>query len=253
MTEPVDWAIVYSEFYPKIYKYISRRATDYALVEDLTSEVFVRAIEADKQGKGPQKHLSGWLYRIAHNVIIDLYRANTCRPETIKLDAPADWDSRDPRTNGDILLDKGPMPHELAEQTILCEAVRICVASLNIKQRTVIDAVMQGFEYKEIAAMTNHSMSATKALWVRGLQQMRSMIDREGDPQEHSFILFAEDILRNLLEQHGSLSASDLAKYTNIPYCTVYTTLYRGKVFCQMDYQNNKRMWGLADLQKEAA
>src|SRR5437870_5432603 len=57
-----------------IYRYIYFRISDEVEAEDLTEEVFIRAWEALPSYKPGEFPFTSWLYRIAHNLIIDYHR-----------------------------------------------------------------------------------------------------------------------------------------------------------------------------------
>jgi RNA polymerase sigma-70 factor, ECF subfamily len=65
---------MWTEYQPKLEQDIWRKTSDSELTEDLAAQVFVKAIEAIAQGKGPHSNESGWIYRIAHNQVVDHYR-----------------------------------------------------------------------------------------------------------------------------------------------------------------------------------
>ena len=65
---------VYDRYEAKIYSYIYRRTGDQSLAEDLTAQVFLKMLESIRNRKAWHSSFSGWLYRIAHNLVIDHYR-----------------------------------------------------------------------------------------------------------------------------------------------------------------------------------
>lgn len=72
--DPGALAELYDQFAPALYTYIYRRVGEQRLAEDLTSEVFVKALSALRKGQFASQSLPGWLYRLAHNQVIDHYR-----------------------------------------------------------------------------------------------------------------------------------------------------------------------------------
>ena len=77
--EPAALAEIYDLFSGKIYSYIYHRTGDSAASEDLTGEVFVRMLEAIRQDRTWTATLQGWLYRIAHNLVVDHFRRQSER------------------------------------------------------------------------------------------------------------------------------------------------------------------------------
>ena len=72
--DPEALAELYDQFAPALYAYIYRRVGEQRLAEDLTSEVFVKALSALRKGQFANQSLQAWLYRMAHNQVIDHYR-----------------------------------------------------------------------------------------------------------------------------------------------------------------------------------
>jgi len=68
-------AEIYDRYAQRLYQYIYHRVGERELAEDLTGEVFVRMLEAIGRGSFARVSLRAWLYRIAHNLVIDHYRA----------------------------------------------------------------------------------------------------------------------------------------------------------------------------------
>lgn len=62
----------------RLRQFIRRRVPDPADAEDLVQEVFYELVEANRRLM-PIEHLTGWLFRVARNRIIDLFRKR--RPE----------------------------------------------------------------------------------------------------------------------------------------------------------------------------
>lgn len=54
--------------------FLRKQVSDPMVAEDLLHEVFLKALAAGKKGAVP-KNLTGWLYTIARNAVIDFYRA----------------------------------------------------------------------------------------------------------------------------------------------------------------------------------
>lgn len=69
------FALLYERYVDQIYRYIYFRV-DAADAEDLTETVFVKAWEKMQSYKNNGNTFSSWLFRIAHNLVIDHYRLN---------------------------------------------------------------------------------------------------------------------------------------------------------------------------------
>jgi len=70
-----NFAYLYDLYSDKIYNYIYSKTFDREMAEDLTSETFFKALDKIKNFKMWEKaSFQAWLYRIAHNKVIDFYR-----------------------------------------------------------------------------------------------------------------------------------------------------------------------------------
>ena len=74
---------------PRLRNFIRRRVPDPRDVEDILQDVFCELVEANRLLM-PIEHVTGWLFRVARNRIIDLFRKK--KPETFSDAAVADED-----------------------------------------------------------------------------------------------------------------------------------------------------------------
>jgi RNA polymerase sigma factor (sigma-70 family) len=65
-------AIVYDTLQPPLYRYALRLLGRSEVAEDLVGETFHRLLQALATGQGPRRHIQAWLYRVLHNLILDL-------------------------------------------------------------------------------------------------------------------------------------------------------------------------------------
>lgn len=68
------FTLLYKEYVTPIYRYIYLRVGRSDQTEDLTQEVFLRVIKHIGSYRYKGKSFKTWLFRIAHNVVIDHYR-----------------------------------------------------------------------------------------------------------------------------------------------------------------------------------
>ena len=68
-------AEVHNRYYDSIYRYIAFRVNDAPTAEDLTSEVFLRLLNALRDKSAPQNTLRGWLFGVASRVLKEHYRS----------------------------------------------------------------------------------------------------------------------------------------------------------------------------------
>jgi RNA polymerase sigma-70 factor (ECF subfamily) len=65
---------LYDRNFDKIYRYVYVRVRNQAEAEDLTQDVFIKALEAIGSYKWRELPFAAWLFRIAHNRVIDHLR-----------------------------------------------------------------------------------------------------------------------------------------------------------------------------------
>ena len=106
-------------YYEKIYNYIGYRVQDFSAAEDLTQDVFVK-LTRHIHSYVPTASFSAFLYRIAHNTVVDYYRT-TKHTETIPETLQAD----DPLPAAEALSPKSSLFHPNGSQYIvphLCQS-----------------------------------------------------------------------------------------------------------------------------------
>ena len=73
-TDPGPFERVYDAHAVGIYRFIYARVGNHPDAEDLTAQVFVRAVEQLDTEREPGQ-VAAWLYRVAHNATADYWRA----------------------------------------------------------------------------------------------------------------------------------------------------------------------------------
>ena len=68
------FAEIYEGYFDKIYRYIIVRIGNKAEAEDLTQQVFINSLRAISSFKWKGTPFSAWLFRIAHNLVVDHIR-----------------------------------------------------------------------------------------------------------------------------------------------------------------------------------
>ena len=72
--DPGALAEIYERYFEGIYRYLYTRLGHQADAEDLTEQVFLKMVDAIPGYKLKGVPFSSWLYRIAHNLLVDRYR-----------------------------------------------------------------------------------------------------------------------------------------------------------------------------------
>jgi RNA polymerase sigma-70 factor (ECF subfamily) len=164
--------IIFDTYYRPLYRYLYHHIGHKTTAEDLAAEVFTRLLEQIRVGRGPERYLKAWLYRVAHNLAVDELRKRAYR----------DHDVLD-----ETVAASGQSVSELAHLAAQSQQARMALAHLAPRQRTVVILkFLEGLENDEIAQIMNLSVSAVKALQHRGLAALRRHLSRLGVEIEES-------------------------------------------------------------------
>jgi RNA polymerase sigma-70 factor (ECF subfamily) len=159
-------AALYEHFFDQVFRYVSFKTQSPLEAEDITGEVFVRMIEAIGSFRWQGYPFSSWLFRIAHNLVIDHFRRKG-KGKTLSLEA-AELDFGAPSPDLDGHLDR-----ERAMQE-----VRQAIGELTDLQREVISLRFAGgLSLSETAKAIGRNENAVKALQHAALKKLRAMLN----------------------------------------------------------------------------
>ena len=154
---------LYTNHVTKIYRYVYYNVHDKEHAEDITQEVFLKAWKAIGSCRGKEKTFSSWLYRIAHNLIIDKLRKSQKQPSR---EAELPEDIRDTSDRMEISL----------EQKDLLKVIDV----LSPNQRQVIVMkFIEEMDNREIAETMGKSTGAIRILQMRALETLRKTLGKE--------------------------------------------------------------------------
>lgn len=158
---------IYDQYFSEVYRYVLYRIGDQTLAEDIASDVFVRLLEAVKDGRSPQTNLKGWLIGTASHVVADHMRKRYRRPEEEVTDS---------------LPDLKPGPAFEVDQREQNRAVQGAYSQLTPEQQNVLALRFgQGYSLEETAVHMNKNVNAVKALQFRALAALQREIGEVDD------------------------------------------------------------------------
>ena len=147
-----------------IYRYIFFRVGDADIAEDLTEQVFLNAWEALPSYRQRGSQFASWLYRIAHNVVVDQHRR---RKPVISIS----------------LLERGVGESEqftALDQVIKAEeaaALASAIAQLPEEQQQVIVLrFIEGLRHAEVARIMDKSEGACRVIQHRALTALNRLL-----------------------------------------------------------------------------
>jgi RNA polymerase sigma-70 factor (ECF subfamily) len=151
---------LYTIYLDRIYRYALYQVKDKMTAEDITEEVFLKAWKAINTCKGKGKTFSSWIYRIAHNHIINS-RRNFNKLSSIEVEKIHSMN------NADLAVEMDSDQQELMES----------IAELPPNQAQVITLkFIEGFDNREIGKILGKSEGAVRITQLRALTALRKKI-----------------------------------------------------------------------------
>jgi len=158
---------LYEENFDKIYRYIVIKIGDRTEAEDMTQQVFLNALQSISSYKFKGMPFSSWLYRIAHNQVVDHIRKRS-KQATVPLDESLPI----PAADGD--------PKYEVEMKFEIEQVAVAAQKLTPAQREVISLRFASeLSIAEVAGVMGKSEGAIKALQHSAIAALRKILSPE--------------------------------------------------------------------------
>ena len=155
---------LYDRFQPEILRYLVHRVGDPDAAEDLAQQVFLKAWQAIPRYEARGVPFKAWLYRMAHNQMVDHFR--TRRPTT-------DLEGVDP-----------PQEAEAEGLVIAAEttgALTLAMSQLSDDHRQVLTLrFLMEKSAREIGEIMGRKEVTIRGLQMRALQALRREIERTG-------------------------------------------------------------------------
>ncbi|MEI6243881.1 MAG: sigma-70 family RNA polymerase sigma factor [Acidobacteriota bacterium] len=134
----------------RLLNFIRRRVADPQDAEDILQDVFYELVEANRLLM-PIDHVTGWLFRVARNRIIDLFRKK--KPDSLN-DLIVNDDDESLRLE-ELLPSPDDGPDAVYARNALMAALEVAVDELPAEQREVFIAhELEGRSFKEMSAAT---------------------------------------------------------------------------------------------------
>jgi RNA polymerase sigma-70 factor (ECF subfamily) len=162
--DPQAISAVYDCYFSDVYRYVRYRLGDEQAAEDISSDVFVRLLEASQKGRGPQTNLKAWLLGTASHIVTDHHRRSYRRPT-------------DSLT--DNMLDPLALPVDEFDHREQTRLVRSKLKDLTPEQQHVLALRFgEGYSIEETAAVMQKNVNAVKALQFRALASLQHGIGK---------------------------------------------------------------------------
>lgn len=155
-------ASLYEEYYDKIARYVYVHIGNRSEAEDIAGEVFLKALESLKSYKERGIPMQAWLFRIAHNLVVDHLR----KKGKLKL-VPLDT----------VQVEADVDPMAIAEKNIEMERVTRAMEKLTQEQREVLRLrFFGGLTSKEAGSVLNKSDGAVREMQRAAIENLRKLL-----------------------------------------------------------------------------
>jgi RNA polymerase sigma-70 factor, ECF subfamily len=172
--DPGALAELYDRHFDGIYRYLYTRVRHQADAEDLTEHVFLKMVDSIQRYKPRGVAFSSWLYRIAHNLLVDRYRRAGREP--VELSAHL----HDNRPHAD--------PAAMAQHSEERHRLMQAIERLTPEQQQIITLrFIDGLEVEEIARLTHRRPGAIHSMQHRALASLyRFLLEQEEVEASHA-------------------------------------------------------------------
>jgi RNA polymerase sigma-70 factor, ECF subfamily len=158
-----EFGPLYLRYRDRVLRYCLYRLGDLAEAEDATSTVFVNALRGITSVHDDDASFRPWLFRIAHNEVVDRYKRRALRPETALAAAAS-------------LVDPAPSPEEAAMMIETLGRLRTLLGELPPRERAVLELRLADLTTAEIAAVLGMTEGSVWTAQSRGLAKVRDAI-----------------------------------------------------------------------------
>lgn len=163
--EAEAFGVLYDRYVDAVYRYVFYRVRNEAEAEDVTSDVFMRALRAIPKYE-PRQAFLAWLYRIARNAVIDRSRRQASRQQVSFEDALAH-----PNADQVVNPDAGLLAGSDAS------VVRVAMQQLTpLQQEILVLRYVEGYDTKTISKLVGKRDGTIRGIEFRALSALRALI-----------------------------------------------------------------------------
>lgn len=158
---------LFDRYQPRIYKYVRMRVYDHHKAQDLTGEIFLLMIKNLPGYRDIGIPFSAWLYRIAHNLVINHYQKEQVTRQVSLVHA----ENSHPHTATLAVM---------VEQQLEIEGLLQALEKLeDIQREVIILRFLADLSLKEVAQTLDKTVATIKAIQHRGLLALKMAFEYE--------------------------------------------------------------------------
>jgi len=163
-SDPAKFEALYEKHFERVYAFVARRMRNRAIAEDLTSEVFHKALANLPRYEWRGVPFLAWLLRIAMNAFFD-HSKRSAR------EFPAPDDPPDPATDPDL------QASEMRAIEHRAELFRLVRQLPEVQKQVVYERFVEQRSIREIAERLRKTSGAIKQLQLRAIQNLRARME----------------------------------------------------------------------------
>ena len=160
------FAELYEAYFDKIYRYVLLRTGNRADAEDLAAEVFLKALEAIGTFKQRGAPFASWLFRIAHNLVVDQLRRGARRKTAVLED--------------DLPIATPPPDEQVVLELTMADVLRAMTHVTDGQRQVISLRFAAGLSIAETAHAMGRKDGAVKALQHSAIEAVRRHMRRDG-------------------------------------------------------------------------
>jgi RNA polymerase sigma-70 factor (ECF subfamily) len=167
--DPAAFAEIYHCYFLRVYNYVRYRVQNVEVADDITSDVFVRALGRIGAYRPKSVPFSSWLFAIARNAVRDHARCEKRRP-CISLETLSEQASSD------------PLPDEIVAHNLTLDQLRAALRGLSERDREIIALKFgAGLPNHSIAKLMKMTESNVGVIVYRAVRRLRCKLCGEED------------------------------------------------------------------------
>lgn len=165
-----NFSPLYREYHPKIHRFLKSRVNNSTeIADDLTSKTFEKAIKNIKSFRWQGISFSAWIYKIAHNTLIDYYRyQNKIKNKTTQIHQN--------------IPDKSKSPEKVSQEIESASKIKTVIETLDLREQKIIQMKFyEGYQNKAIAKRLGISETNVGTILFRATRKLRERFLNDGN------------------------------------------------------------------------
>jgi RNA polymerase sigma-70 factor (ECF subfamily) len=196
------FAALYRQYLPTVYKFLFYRVGNKAEAEDMTAEVFLRALRKVGDFTWTGADFGAWLLRIARNLVLDNAKSSRARLEVLNDEMPEDSGGEAPTAEAACL------------ENLNCQEVYKAITKLRPDQREVITLrFLHGMGVGEVAEIMGKKEGTVRTLQFRGLKALEKILVGRGFVDVPSSGIRPQGVRFSANGRQGDRTESEAARF----------------------------------------